>query len=415
VFIKILGLILANSVNINNIVIFLVGEDNKDPAPIYATHKCLEKFHSEGVPLVVCHEGATDRLENTIQELNASIRSIQRLQVGFADYVANIFREITVDDVVPNPFVLLKKYIKNKLEEGEKKCHTELLIERIYQNYCCFSNLQCRSTLLRWQKKNDIPLIGIDMAFREEILKGKTVPKSKELIQLEMNRVRNMTQEIFEKALPLIKQTGGIIFVNLAAFHVKFLASSILQHISELQLTKSHSFAVIPMDCALDKEYYQDLTKKVLAVIQKNQIQYREVQVHPVDDFKELKKGVFYSPKFFQLMTFAGKSFRKKNQYYISNYCKEKRNLVERLGGRSIRSEGPYTVIEIASELLSMAAHRKVLGIQQRRNKDPIRLVYLRTLKGVTIGCLPDSMAFLATFPLDILKHSNSLLGNLKN
>lgn len=408
------------NINIKNIVFCLLGESHRDPAPSGLMRAYMEKFHSIGIPQIFCAELPCDqtlaqkiKFEKTCDQQNQMMMQIPGIKaiakknsaLSFPYFDFNmeeqVQRVLQLTQIIPNESIpqaasQLTKYVANR---------ENMLL-----------NLQLHQL--------GIPFIGIERRTEEHANFYQNILVSQQSNELmrsaESIRMEGMLQKIVANVLPKIANSGGVIWISVGAIHTHNLAISILNYIQKNELSRQHSYTLIPIVSFSD--YVLDTKKSLLEAVSQYKFNLRQEELlplfeklpyHLVDDIKELSQHKFESITFSNLMSYAEESFKKKNIFFIPSFNGDKKQLIEEKEGIIIGQENDYTIVSIASEVLLLPV-RKQLEIE--RNKITFSKNYqeniekLSCLAAVTLEHLPNPKQVIVTYPVSVKELVNEIV-----
>ncbi len=405
--------------SIKNTVFIFVGEAHCDPAPVGLIKQYIKKFHQEGIPQIFCAEHPHNETFEETKVNEQEIANEISKYVDFFKYLAKnnpelAFPYFTSEDKHKIEFKLFEAGINVGIER-EGCADVAVQIVNYIHN---LENLQLNQVLSDLQ----IPFQGIELESSEHdefYMKLITTPTSDSnnlAISNEKYRIEAMVQKLFEKALPLLKENNGIVWVNCGALHIHNLAVVTLKHIQENLLTINNSYTLLPITCYSEygKEQYKD------AIILRQLFQMRasfkqtkysslfeKIPYYVVENVQEEQMHSYQSKKFDELMSYAKGSFQKTNCYYIPEWNIEKEKIVKEFQGIIQSVEGNNAIISIVSEIL-LQPLREVLGIDRKKITIKKSFTEKRTLleeqPTITVEALPSPNQLLITFPMS--KHN---------
>lgn len=408
--------------SINNTVIVFVGESHRDPAPIGLTRIYMEKFHSMGIPQIFCSElPSTQSLETktSYEIINAKNNDFMLKNISELNNVAKKHPDLAFPYFTLNSINDIQKIVSNAFPSSKQSTHVQMsdhLSRYINTLESLLVNQQLIDLGISFQG-----LERSDQEYKKFVLNciNSNNPNDT-MFSAEEARIQEMTKNIFAHAFPQLEKSGGIIWVNLGAVHSHNLAISVLNYIQENELTKKHSFTLIPTACF--SLYAQDNKDSIMEGILEARNHLNQKHLFPlfdklllqlVDDIKELGKHKYQSLKFDALMRFVEKSWDKKNIFYIPSFDAQKKKVIEKNNGEIQQIEGEYAVVSIVSEVL-LQPLRDQLGIERRKltfrknYEDKIKKLSENPL--ITVEFLPDPQQVIATFPSSQLTQVKELL-----
>lgn len=218
--------------------------------------------------------------------------------------------------------------------------------------------------LLKALKELDIPYQGIVQSSElEEDVCDNCYGKlnNKNLIEKNLDpRTDEMVQNVFIKALPLLQENHGIVWVECGLNEIHTLASKTMLYIKDKNLNEGRSFTILPISC------FSGYETNSMTLIQEYESKNtdKKIDCSHVTDVTENGKFNFISQKFAQLMTYVEESYRKPNVFHIPNWNDEKAELVKVNGGIVQQINGDDATISIAPEKL-LQSLRDQLGINR--------------------------------------------------
>lgn len=411
--------------SINNVVIVFVGESHRDPAPIGLTRIYMKKFHSMGIPQLFCSElpcTQTIEVKAKYEKTNAQYNHFLLNKISKLNTIAKKHPELAFPYFTFNS----REDIKNALTEAFPSMEESTNIQQsdyLTKYISIIESLHLNEQLLEL----GISFQGIerpDEEYEKWVLNCMAADNSDTIIvSAEQMRIQEMTKNIFDSAFPQLEKSGGIIWVELGVIHAHNLAVSVLDHIQKKDLTKKHSFTLIPTGCfSLYSQDMKDSLIDAMSDVRSGMDQqllslFKKLPFQLVDDIKELGKHKYESLKFDALMRFAQKSWDKKNIFYIPAFDAQKKKVIEEKNGEIQKIEGEHAVVSIASEVL-LEPLRDQLGIERKKltfcksGADNIQKLCENPL--ITVEFLPNPLQVIATFPLSQLPQVRELIVPLR-
>lgn len=252
------------------------------------------------------------------------------------------------------------------------------------------------------------------------------VSESRPLLHsLENQRITAMTNNIFEKALPLLPEGQGIIWVSGGLAHVQNLAAAALKYIHDHDLNTDRSFTILPIVCysAYATHAGLDEPDEVISSAKEHLKDteyyswFDKIKYHVADDAIEEAKFKFSSRKFTNLMKFVEKSYLNRHQFTIPDWDEEKDAIVKQHHGKILQREGSDAIISIASEKLlqplrdSLGISRSIIKFDRLTdNQVATRKNLLENDSSITVEAQIDPKHFKVTFPKSKLEFVKAIV-----
>lgn len=412
--------------HLNNIVMIFMGECHFDPAPLGLTRLQMQKFHKLAIPQILCaEESYTQSFEEKFANDTGCDKLNQKLLTG-SNYVQLMRRapELSFPFYSPESEILIKNLFRHDNEHLSSKAGN---VARQLVKYLAFKeNVLLNEQVVRLK----IPYQGIERSNQEhqKLIQSVNAEHNARseltLFDSEASRIAAMVGNIFEKALPRISQTGGIIWISeLGVLHSHNLALSVLNHIQKLNLYKNHSFTLLPLACF--SGYTQETTKNeflnlipfFFELLQQPNLKTlsNQLPLQVIEDVKETSQHQYSSLNFERAMVFAEKSFQKRNIFHIPTFDDQKRKLIEDNFGIVQKIEDKTALVCIASEIL-LQPMRNCLGIDRRKltfkNNHEEKIRQFLCLPQITLEYLQSPQQVIVTFPAAELARVTKLLEN---
>lgn len=406
---------------VKNTIIFFMGEVHNCPAAPGLLEKSLEELDDMGIPQVVCCEQAHN---TSLEEKNAlEIKLAEGNQV----IISNMFSASSRWALIKDPSLHFPYFteqickttievLQHVMSEGESNKTARLVMNYINN----LQNLELNKTLSRLQ----IPYQGIETDLEVHNERVETIYRSSNelsasLVQsLATRRTLEMRHRLFEKAIPLLKENCGVVWINCGVEHIYDLAVVILKYIEEHSAYGNRSFTVLPIACfsgyAENKDYLISRIEELKNNLDKGPLAKwsKKVNFHIVDDVVETSKFKFESNKFTELMKFVKQTFYKPNFYHIPNWSDNKSKFVEVNYGKVMKLEGEDATVSIASERMlaplrnELGIERKSLNFQKLPGTEETKREEVARRRGlleddplITVEPTPNPQVLLVTYP----------------
>ena len=241
------------------ITVIFMGENHKDLTVPGYTRQCMGEFYKAKIDQIHCPEHPFDlSFEGQAQAINQwmmlnknllKIEEIKNLRIqgecAFPYFDKKQEQKIT-------------EILAEKFPHLEKKLHHSAMMQLCKDNYYKEVSLinQMHSELC-------IPYQGIEIANDAFLDFSRKVRINPDLLfEYEKFRIDAMTKNIVDKALPKLKNNGGVIFVNTGLCHTLNLAASLHHYIAKNLLNHEYSFQMIANICY--SAYVKDCIKSNL-------------------------------------------------------------------------------------------------------------------------------------------------------
>ena len=227
------------------ISVIFVGENHKDPAPMGLTRQYMRELYTSNIDQIRCTEHPFDltfeaqaKIINQWVMLNNNLLEIEAInQLAIHNKCAFPFFNEQDDKIL--------QIIGNIFPHLEKKLHQSAM-RQLYK----YLYLQEVSFLNQQHSDLGLPYQGIERAQNECVdLSRKVMINPDILFQYEKIRIEAMTKNIVDKALPKLKNNGGVMWINTGLCHTLNLATSLHHHIVKNLLNHEYSFQMIATIC----------------------------------------------------------------------------------------------------------------------------------------------------------------------
>jgi|GEM_PF-6853697 len=228
------------------ITVIFMGENHKDLTVPGYTRQCMSEFYKAKIDQMHCPEHPFDL------SFEAQAEAINQWMV-LNNYLLKIeeIKNLRIQGECAFPY--FSKEQEQKITDilGEKFPHLKKSLHHSAMMQLCKDNYYKEVSLLnQLHRELSIPYQGIELANDAFLNFSRKVMINPELLfEYEKIRIEAMTKNIVEKALPKLKNNGGVIFVNTGLSHTLNLATSVHHHIAKNLLNHEYSFQMIANIC----------------------------------------------------------------------------------------------------------------------------------------------------------------------
>ncbi|MBA2728101.1 MAG: hypothetical protein H0U49_08020 [Parachlamydiaceae bacterium] len=395
---------------IKNVLFYFIGEPHQNPHTIGLIDTYAMDFHQKGIPQVVC-SGSPHTLDlgkKIATDLNADL-NLERTEQG------------PLGDSNLKKIIKEGKLSSEKLESVQEKIaqYRNTKVNDPYINNVTASQLlakQAHLALGLHLLDKHIPFQGLGASEPEKFGFDFNI--------IMRERVVEHTKNIFEKALPKISRTGGVIWISLNAIEIPHLVVSVLKHIQTNSLAKEYSFAITPLLCSSPelKQAVGSIKSCISQGKHRNLFSnidpslYDEFSIQTITDIQEKSKGNFQSEKFSQYFDVGEKFYKKTNIFRIPSFTQDKMNMIKENHGKLLEINDTNAIVLISSDIL-LKPLRDKLGISRLKlncanfEDRNIKEGMLSSYPKITVEPLPHPNQLLVTFP----EEDRQVLTNLVN
>lgn len=236
-----------------NVTFILVGENHADPAPVGMISHYIKDFHNLKVAQIRCIERPFDvSFEEHSKRIDDWVKWNQIfLQLDSIKNCAIHDPKLT--------FPYFQREQCSKLHEIFSHLFpqiNEVSKQRGINNLLRYLNLEENALLNKQLTELKIPYQGIERYEKLQAeLRNRIQINPEVILEEEEARIEAMTKNIFNRALPQIENTGGILWLSIGAIHSVNLASSLWNHIVDERLDQ-YSFKIITTACFSRYAYF---------------------------------------------------------------------------------------------------------------------------------------------------------------
>jgi hypothetical protein len=282
-----------------------VGELHNDPGCLNMLNNYLRELKKDqGLNVVFCEEDhASQNVKTRLENLNkiVSNNNMALNRLGFNKF-------LTTDNQHKLPYFnkkgreLLNKETAKLAYEGTPEEVIKQQADQIFR----FQNAKESLQLSKILKELKIPYVGIELDTEQhkEMMK-KAFQDNEGYLNYEQLRVKNMANNIIEKAVPKLKGEDGIIFVFGGVNHTHRLATYLKYLANQSEKFTNIDLKLVPIKCFSNYPYQEQLDNVMEAesVSKLNDPSYiislyEETPCNTVNVKEDLKKGGFYSSEF---------------------------------------------------------------------------------------------------------------------
>ncbi len=241
------------------ITVIFMGENHKDLTVPGYTRQCMKEFYKAKIDQIHCPEHPYDlSFDDQAQAINQWM-ILNNYLLKFEE-----IKNLRIQGECAFPYFNKKQEQKITGILAEKFPHIQKSLHQSAMIQLCKNNYYKEVSLLnQMHRELSIPYQGIEMANDVFVDFSRKVMIDPDLVfEYEKIRIDAMTKNIVDKALPKLKNNGGVIFVNTGLCHTLNLAASLHHHIAKNLLNHQYSFQMIANICY--SAYVKDCIKSNL-------------------------------------------------------------------------------------------------------------------------------------------------------
>lgn len=384
------------SQDIKNITLIFAGENHYDPGPTGMIRDGLQQLHEKAIPQIFCRE--------ITHEMTLEMKISAEIEA--ATEGKTLLKNTKVLQFAKTSNNLAYPYFTHDSTQCIKK-----LLGKAADYVLLNLNIKEQNLLNTQLIKYNIPYQGIERSNKEYMelchLVAIGIDPEQIYLQHEAARVQAMLENLFNKAVPHLASTGGVVWISIGGAHTHNLAISALHHIKQNKLSETHSFNVISLVCNSEyapNEDFSDAIKQMRKGLQRPDLEelFNKQPYKKIDDIQEQGKHKFTSTKFQEVVNFSIKAFQRTHLFSLPPLTSEMRNVLQETKAKIVKKDMEHTLISIVSEVL-LQPLRNSLGIDRRiitlrKNGNEI-LESMSKNPLLTIEPQIDPLKFLITFP----------------